>query len=92
MERANAARLAELGVRIEEARQRFFKAYPNGPGRAQAEEEFASLLLEKDIYFAKMDLLLAPRGQFDSGFREGAATSTEEFVPSPHVCLINGLT
>lgn len=73
MEGANAARLAELEVRIEEARQRFFKVYPNGSGRAQAEEEFASLLLEKDMYLCNVDLFNSRQGQIDSGlqFRVG---------------------
>lgn len=35
---------------IEQARQRFFKEYPNGPNRAEAQREFAHLLFQKDFW------------------------------------------
>jgi hypothetical protein len=51
-----AAAKAELSRQIEAARQRFFRSYPNGPDRVQAEAAFASLLTQKDLYYLYLSL------------------------------------
>lgn len=57
-----AAAKGDVTLQIQQARRRFFDAYPQGPGRAQAEAEFANLLDQKDFYYFYITLYPAPRG------------------------------
>ncbi len=48
---------ARWSAEIERARQDFWRNYPDGPGRQEAEARFAAALLEKDIYFLALESL-----------------------------------
>src|SRR5437868_6835110 len=61
--------LAKLGAEKEllsellnQSRQRFFKEYPNGPHRAEAETDFAKLLFQKDMFYLSLAYFLAAKG------------------------------
>jgi TonB family protein len=44
------ADIARLTIELQNARARYWKAFPDGPGFAAAQDEFAKLLWNKDVY------------------------------------------
>jgi len=56
----------DLSIKIEQARQRFFREYPNGANRTQAEVEFTKLLIEKDLWYFFIAFQTGGGGTFKS--------------------------
>ncbi len=58
--RVYSAEKQSLGFKIQAARARFFKLYPDKEGFEQAEAEFAELLFIKDVHYLSLYLIEGP--------------------------------
>lgn len=61
-----AALKASWSLKIQRAREAYWRAYPNGPGFAKARDNFARLLWEKDLFYAYVDIVFLAQGDPDS--------------------------
>ena len=57
------AKFAELSEKIDQARRRYWAAFPNGPGLAEAEAEYLDVLAQKTAVYLTINLMSGMKGQ-----------------------------
>ena len=89
-------RMADLGARVASARNRYWAAYPNGPGFEAAKQEFDAALKSKDFFFLlgattnTAGIMAFLGGNVDDGIPYGARKAFEAWVTEVMKNLMEG--